>query len=141
MLWVNNSWMRDVSLGVDFVHEYKYVICERDDTGSPAKQIEWQKGSNNLFGASSESLKNMRGDLEIHDTFLPNPANNPIYVFTKSGGKFETGKSEMIADCLRSIQNRSSSSEESFSLDADIFLVDNFQLSDEGGDDIVTINI
>ena len=80
-------------------HEYKYLICERDSNGEP-KQVEWQNGSNSMFGASSGALRNMRGDLEIHDSWIPNPSKNPVFLFSKSGGKFETDRQRMLQDCL-----------------------------------------
>ncbi len=93
------TWTKEVPLGLDVTHEYKYLICERDSNGEP-KQVEWQNGSNSMFGASSGALRNMRGDLEIHDSWIPNPSKNPVFLFSKSGGKFETDRQRMLQDCL-----------------------------------------
>jgi len=93
------TWTKEVPLGLDVAHEYKYLICERDSNGQP-KQIEWQNGANSMFGASSGALQNMRGDVEIHDTWIPNPPKNAVFLFSKSGGKFETDRHRMLQDCL-----------------------------------------
>jgi chromosome segregation ATPase len=93
------TWTKEVPLGLDVTHEYKYVICERDSNGQP-KQVEWQNGDNSMFGASSGALQNMRGDVEIHDTWIPNATKNLVFLFSKSGGKFETDRNRMLQDCL-----------------------------------------